>query len=190
MRNSKNNFVPNAGLRKFRHGKSISLVVLTKLIDCRACWPHFHQSLRRCWRSMLYPDHAHSFCTRPSTVTLCCYYFDLLWICRTTCSYSCAAAVDKTSIDSASRGPSAVDDRACCCAGDGRLVHANVRLDASHCHQRRRATVVRTGKSVMPWLLSSVYQLSSPSARGDVGVVCPKSKHIARKPVFREIRVF
>ena len=39
------NFVPNSGLGKFRHGKSI--VLLTKLVDSRACWPHLRLSTCR-----------------------------------------------------------------------------------------------------------------------------------------------
>ena len=42
-------FVPNSGLRKFRHGKSI--VLSTKLIDGRTCWPQLR-------RSMLYTQRA------------------------------------------------------------------------------------------------------------------------------------
>jgi len=36
------NFVPNSGNEKFRHGRSI--VLSTKLVDGRACWPHSRRS--------------------------------------------------------------------------------------------------------------------------------------------------
>jgi len=37
------NFVPNSGLRKFRHGKSIALS--TKLVDGRARWRHLYETV-------------------------------------------------------------------------------------------------------------------------------------------------
>ena len=42
------------------------------------------------------------FITRQSTVTLKFHYFDLLWTCRATCSYSCAA-VDRILTDTVRR---------------------------------------------------------------------------------------
>jgi len=39
---SKWNFVPSSGFRKFRHNRSI--VLSTKPVDCRACWPHLRRS--------------------------------------------------------------------------------------------------------------------------------------------------
>ena len=42
------------------------------------------------------------FITHQSTVTLKFHYFDLLWTCRATCSYSCAA-VDRILTDTVRR---------------------------------------------------------------------------------------
>ena len=41
------NFVPNSGLRKFRHGKSIALSTkLVVVVDSRACWRHLYDRQR------------------------------------------------------------------------------------------------------------------------------------------------
>ena len=39
-------FVPNSGLRKFRHGKSIALSTKLVVVDGRACWQHLYDSRR------------------------------------------------------------------------------------------------------------------------------------------------
>jgi len=69
------NFVPNSGLRKFRHGKSI--VWSTKLNDGRARWPHWPQTAR----TVYYTSNDRNDLTS----------FDLLWIYCTTSYYRCAA---------------------------------------------------------------------------------------------------
>ena len=78
-------FVPNSGLRKFRHGKSVALS--TKL--GRACGLHLRQSTSSCWTHIAYRSLVDFDCDLLTPLA----YFDLFSICCTTCSYSCATRV-------------------------------------------------------------------------------------------------
>ena len=90
-------FVPNSGLRKFRHCKSnaLSTTLVVVVLDGRVCWRHLYDDRR------VVAVYYKSIYCNPLTPLVYC---DLLWICCTTCFYSW----QDSDWHSASRGPSAV----------------------------------------------------------------------------------
>ena len=90
--------IPNSGVGKYRHGKSI--VLLAKLIDGRACGLHLRWSTRCGWTYIAY----HTSVDRSSTLTPFRFVVDMLCnlflqLCSSWQDFYC---------QSASRGPSAV----------------------------------------------------------------------------------